>query len=295
MASSRFSCTVARDAAGWESEHPNFADAAAFSELYVEQRPRILTYLHFHYGWDDATAEDIAQQVFMVLWKVSTTFCGPFVAFRAYLWRSVRFESLTRRHYWEHGPLSYDVGVDVDADEEASIGTLLAGGCNVERQVLARIDLQETMSALQRCSKTLQRTLWLSVQGYTHQEMMQQLGCSTRKTVDARLVKVRWQLRQQMRGQRQQHRQWNIHYVACQSCGTTERCYGGRGLCRVCYAQVRYQEKCVQPMEHGRWNKRYRACIQCETTERPHWALGLCRACYARVQRKSEKDIAISN
>lgn len=70
--------------------------------------------------------------------------------------------------------------------------------------------------------------------------------------------------------------------TACTACGTKERPHHLKGLCRVCFARARPDERLAHRVaHHGAWDRErgHLACLVCGQSERPHHSQGRCLKC----------------
>jgi len=87
----------------------------------------------------------------------------------------------------------------------------------------------------------------------------------------------------QSKGSASAQKKWSRYFKECQSCGTTSRRHGGRGLCIRCYMNLRARGTLPEKREYP-WSSDSECCRSCATTDREHAAKGLCIDCYARAR-----------
>lgn len=143
----------------------------AFEEFYRQQLPRLRSYLSVYLG-SQTSAEDIAQEAFLHLWKHPDGFDPSRSGLRTYLFTIARHRAAD---WWRHNsPGSEDKGSQGGPKTET---TVLVG------DLLARLDAD---------SRSL---LWLrEVEGYSYHELAAMFAIPI-GTVKSRLFVARQRLR----------------------------------------------------------------------------------------------------
>lgn len=77
---------------------------------------------------------------------------------------------------------------------------------------------------------------------------------------------------------------WSLRNERCIKCGTIEKKYYAKGMCRKCYNQYRKE------FNRFEWSSRYERCIKCGIIEKKYAAKGLCRNCYMKEYYKNNSE-----
>lgn len=98
-------------------------DVAAFQELYQSFGPRIKSYM-MRQGADPATAEDLAQETLMTLWRKADLYSGDKGSVSTWIFtiaRNLRIDRLRREVPWQPLPENFDKEASNDLDPEETL------------------------------------------------------------------------------------------------------------------------------------------------------------------------------
>ncbi len=179
----------------WDSEPESLRpESHEFERLYKEYRARVYALCLFMTANRDE-AEDLTQETFVRLFSKLDTFRGE-STFYTWLRRMAINVVLMRfqKAYWRR-ETSLDELTDPGAAHSVEFGSLDAELL----ETIDRVDLERAIEQLPPCSKAV---LWMhDVEGYQHNEISKQMGCS-RGTSKSQLHKARRRVRELLQSER---------------------------------------------------------------------------------------------
>jgi RNA polymerase sigma-70 factor, ECF subfamily len=143
-------------------------DRAAFAELFAYFAPRVKTFMR-RSGLDDTSADDLAQETLLAVWRKAHLFDGSAVGASAWIFtiaRNLRIDALRRARRADSAEIS-DVAGEFEIDEAPQPDARLASVQSEER----------VLAALSALSDEQMRVVELSFyQEMAHAEIAQLLG-----------------------------------------------------------------------------------------------------------------------
>lgn len=140
------------------------ADADAFNELFESYAPRVKAYM-LRSGADDATAEELAQETLLTVWRKAQLYSGEKGSATTWIFtiaRNLRIDRLRREVPWQELPTG--------RDEEPSSDAL------PDEEVSRREDRVRIRKALDNLPEDQRSVVWLSfIDGLSHSEIASKL------------------------------------------------------------------------------------------------------------------------
>ncbi len=144
-------------------------DRAAFGQLFAYFAPRVKTFMR-RSGLDEASADDLAQETLLTVWRKAHLFDGSAVGASAWIFtiaRNLRIDALRRTSRLAGGEQPSDVADEFKSDEAMAPDAMLASSQREER----------VRAALSALSHQQMRVVELSFyQEKAHAEIAQILG-----------------------------------------------------------------------------------------------------------------------